>query len=429
MLRKRFIPFFFLFPILLFIFTHTADTKQRFIAVLELEGVVNPVMSEFILNNIDKAIEEEAECLIIQLDTPGGLDLSMRSIVKKMVNAKIPVVVYITPSGARAASAGVIITMSSDIAAMTPGTNIGAAHPVNMSGKMDEEMSKKVENDAVAYIRGLAGKKGRNADWAEEAVRESVSITAEAALEIKVIDLIANNLDDLIKQIDGREVVKGGISFKLATREIPVKFIKMDIRSRILDRLTDPNIAYILMILGFYGLFFELSHPGVIFPGVVGAICLILAFFAFQTLPVNYAGMLLILLGIFLFIAEIKVISYGLLTVGGVVSMTLGSLLLFDSPEPYLRASLAVIIPVILVTSGLFFIAISLALKAQLAKPLTGEKGLVGEIGVAKSRIAPEGKVFIHGEYWNVNSEEVIEKGERVKVVSVENLEMKVEKV
>ena len=427
-LKPKMRIFFFLFPILLLILFNHGNSQERYIAVLEVEGVVNPVMAEFISTSLKKAVEQGAECLIIRLDTPGGLDLSMRLIVKKMMNARLPVVVYVAPGGARAASAGVMITMASDIATMAPGTNIGAAHPVNMGGKMDEEMSKKVENDASAYIRGLANKKGRNVEWAEKAVRESVSVTAEEALKLNVIDLVAADMNDLISKLDGRELKKEGVTYKLATKNLPVKYIDMGVRRRILDRLSDPNIAYILMILGFYGLFFELSNPGAIFPGVIGTICLIIAFFAFQTLPVNYAGILLIILGIILFIAEIKITSYGLLTIGGVLSMTLGSLMLFESPAPYLRASLGVIIPVVLVTAGLFIVAISFALKAQMAKPLTGKRGLVGEIGVAKTGIAPEGKVFVHGEYWNVTSEEVIEEGEQVRVVSVENLEMIVEK-
>ncbi len=398
--------------------------------VIEIESVINPIIAEFIQNVIDKSDDDEAECLIITLDTPGGLDLSMRSIIKAMEDSRVPIVVYVAPSGARAASAGALITLASHIAAMAPGTNIGAAHPVSMGGqKMDEEMVKKVENDAAAYIRGLADKHQRNADWAEKAVRESVSITAQEAKDLKVIEIIAPDLPELLKSIHGRKVNVRGEERELNTEDATVVTIEMGMRHRILNTISDPNIAYILLMIGMWGLFFELSNPGVIFPGVIGGISLILAFVAFQTLPINYAGILLIILGMIFFIAEIKITSFGLLTIGGIISLLLGSLMLFKSPLPYLRVSWNILILSVILTAGFFIFAISLSLKAYLKKPATGTEGLMGEKGIVKVKIDPEGKVFIHGEYWDATSEEIIEPGEKVKVVGVENLVLRVTKL
>ncbi|HSR11528.1 MAG TPA: nodulation protein NfeD, partial [Thermodesulfobacteriota bacterium] len=361
---------------------------------------------------------------------PGGLDLSMRDIIKDIMNADIPVVVYVSPSGARAASAGVFITIASDIAAMAPGTNIGAAHPVAMGGgKMDRTMSEKVVNDAVAYIQSIAEKRGRNVKWAAQAVTESVSITETEALRQKIIDLIAKNMDDLLEKIDGKKIEKGRRTFTLATKGAKQNVVEMGFRERFLATLSNPNIAYILMMIGMIGMYFELSNPGAIFPGIIGGICLILAFFAFRTLPVNYAGVLLILLGVLLFIVEIKVPSYGLLTVGGIISLAIGSIMLFDSPIPYLRASLAVIIPTVAVTAGFFIFAVTMTVRAHMAKPATGREGIRGEIGTAATRIAPEGKVFVHGEFWNAYADGTIEEGEKVRVVSAEGLKLRVEKI
>jgi membrane-bound serine protease (ClpP class) len=320
--------------------------------------------------------------------------------------------------------------LAADVAAMAPGTNIGAAHPVAVGGgKMDRTMADKVVNDAVAYIQSIAEKKGRNAKWAAQAVRESVSITETEALKIKIIDLIAKDLNDLLEKIDGKTVEKPRGKIKLATKGLQTNVLEMGFRQRFLAVLSNPNIAYILMMIGLAGLYFELSNPGVIFPGVIGGISLILAFFAFRTLPVNYAGVLLILLGVFLFVAEIKVASYGLLTIGGLVSLTLGSIMLFESPIPALRASLTVIIPTVLFTAAFFFFAVTMAVKAQLAKPATGAEGLVGEIGVAQTRLSPEGKVFIHGEFWNAYTDEAIEEREKIRVLKTEGLKVKVEKL
>jgi membrane-bound serine protease (ClpP class) len=407
-----------------------AQAQEKHAAVIKINDVITPAIADFITRSIEQATKEKAVCLIIQMDTPGGLDLSMRDIIKDIMNAEIPVVVYVGPSGARAASAGAIITLAADIAAMAPGTNIGAAHPVAVGGgKMDRTMAEKVENDAVAYVKSIAQKKGRNVDWAVRAVRESVSIPETEALKLKVIDFIAKDLNELLEKIDGKTLEKPQGPIKLATKGLKVRELEMGFRQRFLATLSNPNIAYILMMIGLVGLYFELAHPGAIFPGVIGGISLILAFFAFRTLPVNYAGVLLVVLGVFLFIAEIKIASYGLLTMGGLVSLAIGSIMLFDSPEPFLRASFTVIIPTVLATAGFFIFVVGAALKAQLARPTTGAEGIVGEIGVAKTRLAPEGKVFVHGEWWNAYAEEGIEPEEKVRVLKNEGLKLKVERV
>ena len=405
-----------------------AQEKQA--NILKINDAITPAIADFIKRGIEQSVKDKAECLIIQMDTPGGLDLSMRDIIKEMMNADIPIVVYVAPSGARAASAGVFITLASDIAVMAPGTNIGAAHPVAVGGgKMDRTMAEKVVNDAVAYIESIAEKKGRNVKWAAKAVRESVSITETEALKIKIIDLIAKDVDDLLAKIDGKTIEKSRRTLKLATKGLKTNRVEMGFRESFLATLSNPNIAYILMMIGLAGLYFELSNPGAIFPGVIGGICLILAFFAFRTLPVNYAGILLILLGVFLFIAEIKITSYGLLSVGGVISLALGSIMLFDSPLPFLRASLTVIIPTVLVAAGFFIFAVTMTVKAHRAKPATGREGLLGEEGKATTRIAPEGKVFVHGELWNAYADGIIEEGQKVRVVKAEGLRVKVEKL
>ncbi len=398
--------------------------------VVTIDGIINPAVAEFIARTINRSAAEGAECLIIRMDTPGGLDLSMRSIIKEMMSAGIPVIVYVGPSGARAASAGALITMAADIAAMAPGTNIGAAHPVSLGGgTMEDDMAAKVENDAAAYAESIATKRNRNKEWAIKAVRESVSITENEALKLKVIDLIASDLDDLLRQIDGRKITTAAGVKIIETANIEVNEIEMGLREKVLDTLSNPNIAYILMIVGLLGLYFELSNPGAIFPGIIGGISLILAFFAFQTLPVNYAGILLIILALILFILEIKVTSFGMLTVGGVISLTLGSLMLFDSrAAPFARVSYDVLIPVVLITSVCCVLIVYLAIRAYSRKPTTGREGLTGEIGISKSAIDPEGKVYVHGEYWDASSDEAIPEGTPVKVVGVKDSKLKVRK-
>jgi membrane-bound serine protease (ClpP class) len=414
---------------LLFAFLLTAITSSNSAAdviVIKSEGVVNPVMSEFISKSIDDAVKDSADLLVIELDTPGGLDTSMRSIVKKIIASEIPVAVYVSPSGARAASAGVFITIAGHVAAMAPGTNIGAAHPVGVGGKMDKTLAEKAENDAAAYIRSLAEKRGRNAEWAEEAVRKSVSITGEEALELNVIDLIAPDLKTLLERIDSMVVETALGEHTIKSRDLQIRHREMNLRHKVLDILSDPNVAYLLMLLGFYGIFFELTNPGAIFPGVIGAISLIIAFYSFQTLPVNYAGLLLIITAIILFVLEIKVTSFGLLTIGGIISMTIGSLMLFESPLPFFKLSLKVILPAVILTTLFFSLTVWLALKAYRRKPATGPEGLLGMEGEARTDVFKEGMVFVHGELWKAWSDVEIKEGQEIIVEKVKRLRLKV---
>ena len=409
------------------VFPLAAQAASGEIYVVKVSGTINPGLAGYLMRSMEKASMEGAGCLVIQLDTPGGLALSMRSIVMAMLASEIPVVVFVSPSGARAASAGVMITLAADIAAMAPGTNIGAAHPVTLGQKkMDKTMGEKLVNDMVAYTKSIAEKRGRNSEWAEKAVRESVSVTEKEALELKVIDLIAEDLKDLLEKIDGRELKDKGT---LHTKGVKRVILTEGIRDKILKTLSDPNIAYLLMMIGMAGVYFELSHPGAIFPGVVGAISLILAFFAFQTLPVNYAGILLIALALILFILEMKVTSYGLLSVGGIISLFLGSLMLFEGDVPEMRLSWRVLIPTVIMVSGFFVAVAGLVFRSQISKPRTGDKGLIGEVGVVKERLAPGGKIFVHGELWNAEAPEPIEAGAKVRVTGVDHLVLKVEEV
>ncbi len=404
-----------------------AADERRVVDVVSVSDAITPPIGEYILKSIRQAAESGAQAIVIQLDTPGGLDLSMRDIIKECLNAPVPVVVYVSPSGARAASAGVLITISAHVAAMAPGTNIGAAHPVAMGiGKADETMMEKVENDAVAYGRGIADQRGRNADWIEEAIRKSVSVTAEEALKLKVIDLVAEDLDRLLEKIDGREVKLASGPRVLKTKGAEINRREMGFREMVLITISNPNIAFILFLLGLAGLYFEFSSPGVILPGIIGGISLILAFFAFQTLPVNYAGILLILFAVILFIAEIKVVSHGVLTIGGVVSLVLGSIMLFESPDPALRVSWSVLVPAVSIVSLFFVAVISIAVRAQMRKVMTSREGLIGARGEALSDVHERGKVLIGGEYWNAFSREPIAKGKKVEVVAVDGLNVEV---
>jgi membrane-bound serine protease (ClpP class) len=424
----------FILPILFLLASVAAIPSQEKAPVftIEVDGIINPATAKFIVDSIDEATQQGAQCLIIKLDTPGGLMESMRMIVKKELSSTIPIIVYVAPSGARAASAGVFVTMAAHIAVMAPGTHIGAAHPVMMGGgegKESKTMTEKIVNDTVSYIKTIAKTRGRNLDWAEKAVRKSVSITEEEALKLNVVDLISTDLQDLLAKIDGRVVKFNGITRTLLTKGLQPRSIEMSWRDKLLDIISNPTIAYILLMLGIYGIFFELSSPGAILPGVVGGIFLILAFYSLQMLPVNYAGLALIIFAIILFIAEIKVVSHGLLAVGGVISMLLGSLMLFRSPVEYMRISLSVIIPAVLVSAAFFIFAVTKAINARLKKPTTGMEGLVGEVGVASTPIALEGKVSIHGEFWNAVSDQPLEIGEKVKVIGVDNLKLKVKKI
>lgn len=414
-----------------FCVTIQAAAQEPVVKVLTLETVITPVSAEYLIKAIHQAEDENAECLIIQLDTPGGLMTSMEDIIKAILGSHVPVIVYVAPSGAKAGSAGVFITIAAHIAAMAPATNIGAAHPVSIGTPIDTSsvMEEKITNDAVAYIRSIAEKRGKNADWAEKAVRESKSITATEALEKGVIDLIAPSLDSLLTMIDGQEVEVILGTKKLNTKNARIEEIELGMRFRILELIVDPNIAYILLMIGMAGIMLELYNPGTIFPGVVGVISLILAFYAMQTLPVNYTGLLLIVSAIILFILEVKITSYGMLTIGGIAALTIGSIMLIESTEAFKKVSLGVILPIVIMTTLFFVIVIGLAIKAQRRQPTTGSEGLVGETGVAKTQIKREGQILLHGEIWNATSEEPIRKGDKVKVVAVNKLEVAVKKV
>ncbi len=406
-----------------------SDEAAREVMVITVDGVINPVSAEYIGRSIGKAVKKGEEALVIELDTPGGLDTSMRSIVKDIVNSDVPVVVYVAPSGARAASAGVFITLAAHVSAMAPGSNIGAAHPVGIGDKMDKTMAEKATNDAAAYIKSLAESRGRNAQWAEKAVRESISATESEALKEHVVDLVEKDIPSLLSDIDGRKVRTPLGERVLRTKGARVVRERISLRLRILNFISDPNVAYILMLLGFYGLFFELTSPGAIFPGVAGGICLILAFYAFQTLPVNYAGLLLIVLAVVLFVLEIKVVSHGVLTIGGVIAMVIGSLMLFESPGPFVRLSLYLILPAVVITALFFSLTIRLALKAYRRKPVTGKEELTGMEGTARTTITAEGgMVSLHGEIWSAFSDDAIAKDDKIVVEEVRDLKLKVRK-
>ncbi|BBO72750.1 serine protease [Desulfosarcina widdelii] len=407
-------------------FVNPATAGSAPVYLVRLTGAVSPANADFLESAIRQANAGGAGCLIVMLDTPGGLAESMRRMVMAIYASNIPVVVYVSPSGARAASAGVMITMAADVAAMAPGTHIGAAHPVNAGGKdLDKTMSEKVINDMVAFIKSIAEKRGRNIQWAEKAVRESVSITETEALENKTIDLVARDVDALIDLIDGLEIAgKGRIDIDKAQRV----FIDESLRTRVLKALSDPNIAYILMMIGLAGLYFELSHPGVVLPGVVGSIALILAFYSFQTLPVNIAGVLLIVLALIFFIMEMKIASYGLLSVAGVVSLLLGSVMLFDrgiDGQPGI--SWSVLMPTLVLVSGFFVGVAGLVFRSRRCPPMTGDSGLIGKTGVVKTALDPMGRIQVHGELWFARSRTPVAVGQTVRVVAVDGLTLEVE--
>jgi membrane-bound serine protease (ClpP class) len=396
------------------------------VATVVVEGVISPVTLRLVESAIARAKATDAQALVIQLDTPGGLERSMRVICQRLLSAEIPVVVWVGPTGARAASAGVFITMAAHVAAMAPATNIGAAHPVAVGGGVDKESMRKVENDAAAFIRTIAIERGRNADWGEKAVRQSVSVTEREAVQLKVVDFVADSIPDLMTKLDGRTVKTARGPVTLATRDAVAKPIEIGFRDRVLAVITDPNVAYVLMMLGTLGLIFELSTPGAILPGVIGGISLILAFFAFQSLPINFAGLLLILFAIVLFIAEVKVTSHGVLAIGGIVSMALGSLMLYDAPEVGFRVSWRVIVPTVALTAAFFLFALTLGVRALRRRPLLGVTGLVGQTGVARGALGPEGHVNVHGEIWRAVADRPLPDGAPVTVVDVQGLTLRV---
>ncbi len=403
---------------------------DRRVVVIKIDDAITPPISEYITDGMNKALGLNAECLIIELNTPGGLLKTTRVIVSKILEAKIPVVVYVHPSGAQAASAGVFITLAAHIAAMTPGTNIGAAHPVSLD-KVDSIMIQKATNDAAAFIRTISEKRNRNVQWAEDAVRKSLSITETEALKLRVIDIIAQNVSNLLDIIDSMKVTGTFGEKILNTEGAEIIEYDMNLSQKVFRLISDPNIAYILLVIGLYGLLFELYNPGSIFPGVIGIICLILAFYALHTLPVNLAGLALIIIAIILFILELNIASHGLLTIGGIISFILGSIMLIktESVLDIIRISYVVILVFAILTFLFFSFAIGFGLKALKRKPVTGLEGMVDEIGEAITDLNPSGEVRIHGEIWSaISVDEFISKGSSVKVVELSNLKLKVKK-
>ena len=394
--------------------------------VIRVEGVISSSAADYIVSAIKQADKEKAAALVVELDTPGGLDTSMRAIIKEMLAAERPVVVYVAPSGARAASAGAFITLAAHIAAMAPGTAIGAAAPVAMGGQMDKTMEKKVTNDAAAYMRTIAEKRGRPIDLAEEWVRKATSKTETEALKTKLIDFVSPKLEDLLRAMDGRVVTTAAGKVKLETKDATVNRGEMNLREKILKIIADPTVAYLLLLLGLAGLYFEFSTPGAVLPGVLGGISLILALYAFQQLPINYAGVLLILLAILMFVAEIKVVSHGVLTLGGLAAMIIGSVMLIDSPLPDMRIPLTTIIITALSVAAFFMFIVGAGVRALWSKTTTGREGLVGEVGVVRSSLAPRGQIFLRGEIWNAESEIPVEPGESVRVTHIDGLTLRV---
>jgi membrane-bound serine protease (ClpP class) len=402
------------------------------VTIITLDGAINPAASDYIRYGIEQAKRNNSECLILRLNTPGGLLESTRYIVSSILMSPVPVVVFVSPSGARAASAGVFITLSAHIAAMAPGTNIGAAHPVSLQGQMDSTMTEKATNDAAAFIRSISEKRKRNIQWAEEAVRKSLSITETEALNQNVIDLISPGIRELLDKLNFKEVQTAQGTVVLRTKDAKLIYLEMSFQENLLSILSDPNIAYILFMLGVYGLLFELYNPGLIFPGVVGVISLVLALYTMSTLPINYAGLLLIIFAIILFILEIKIVSHGLLTAGGVISLIMGSLMLInnESSLDVISISWQVIALVTALTLLFFFFAISLGIKAQRRKPVTGPQGLINEIGEAMTDVGSGGLVRVHGEIWKAESrDENILKGSKIIVTGILNLKLTIRKV
>jgi membrane-bound serine protease (ClpP class) len=408
--------------LILVIYCFICSLQAKVVHKIIINGVINPVSAEYIIESIEKAEKEEAEMLVIEMDTPGGLMNSMHDIEKKILAADVPVAVFISPPGSRAGSAGVFITIAAHIAAMAPGTNIGSAHPVAMTSPQDssEEMMEKITNDAVAHIKSIALKRGRNAEWAEKAVRESENITETEALKLNVIDYIVPTVDSLLAVVHGKEVEVLSGKKILQTKNARIETFGMNWRQRILIILSDPNILYILLMLAITGLSLELYNPGSILPGVVGGICLILFLFSVQIVPINYAGILLIIFAAILFLLEIKVTSYGILSIGGVISLILGSVMLIDSPLPFLKISMKIIIGVTVTVTVLFLIAISLAIRTHRKKPTTGKEGLVGEEGTVIEALSPEGSVEVHGEIWKAYALTSIKRGKQIVVEEVD---------
>ncbi len=416
-----------IFIVSLFLMPCIVDANEVY--AIRIQGTINPPMASFVNESIANAEKNGSEALLILLDTPGGLDTSMRDIIKGIMESNIPVIVYVYPSGARAASAGSVILLASHIAAMAPGTNAGAAHPVSVGQeKADKVMMEKVTKDAEAYVRSIAKQRGRNEEWAAKSVKESASITATDAVEKNVADLVAASIDELLEKIDGKKVETKKGKIVLKTKGKKAAEIAMPFKYKFLSYISDPNVAYILMMIGIYGILFEIYSPGTIFPGVIGGISLILALYSFQTLPISYAGLFLILLGVIFFILELKIVSHGALGIAGIISLVIGSIMLIDLPSSILSISYTTIIIVAVLTGIFFFGVLSYAIKAQLSRITTGREGLIGEEGIAQTDVFHNGKVFIHGEIWNGKSDEQIPKGEKVIVTAVDGLIITVKK-
>jgi len=420
------------------IFVQSVFCQQK-LYLLEIDGVINPVIADYISENLKKI--PEGETVIIRMDTPGGLMDSMHQIIQSILNEPKPVIVWVGPSGAKAASAGVFITMASDIACMAPGTNIGAAHPVQIGGiplpqeekkeSKKDTMEEKITNDAAAYIRAITKEKNRNWKWAEKAVTKSLSITSDEALKEKVIEFIFTDLDDLREKLDGEKIKKLGKEFVVRTKNVELVKKEMKPFKKFLNKIAHPNVAFILLMFGIYGLIYEFASPGIGFGAVVGSVCLILAFFSLQLLPVNTAGLLLLILGILLMILDLITPSFGILTTGGVISFIIGSLMLFDFPEKFLRVSLSLIISTALFTLLFFVFAVKEVIKVHKKKVITGKEGLIGEKGVAKDKDT----VYVHGEYWSAKLDETdsksgeLKQGEEIEVINVEGKFLKVKRV
>lgn len=412
------------------ILENEAEEESSIIYHMVIDGPIGTVTADRVIDAVKTVESAKADLLLITMDTPGGFNDSFWDITKAIMNCSVPVAVFVHPVGAKAASAGVYIAYSAHIAAMAPSTNIGAAHVVSGSGQpIDSTLLKKIMNDAVASLQAMAERNGRNAEWAEDAARESVSITDKKALELNVVDFLAEDIDDLLEQIDGFEVTTV-LGKKIVNTKNPTTIpIKKTFIQSFLDIITSPNIAFILFSLGGLGLVLELYNPGSILPGVVGGICIILAFYSFRTLPINYAGLLLIIFAIILFILEVKIASHGLLAIGGVVSVIIGGMMLIDTVDPSLQVSKTVIFTVALMLAGFIGLAGMLAYRARVSKPTTGVEGLVGEVGTVKTKINSIGRtgyVYVAGELWEASADEPIEKGIEVTVLEVDSMKIKV---
>ena len=405
-----------------------SPSAEAVVLTLDVNDVIHPVIAEYIARGLEQAEEEGAAAVIIQMNTPGGFDSSMREIIEKILRSETPVLVFVGPSGARAASAGFFILLSGDLAVMAPGTNTGAAHPVPLGGgKMDEVMQKKVENDAAAYIRSFVAQRGRNVELAEKGVLESLSFTEEEAREGNLIDGIAQDPNVILTKFDGKEIQRfDGQSQVLQLKDEQLKAFEMTARQKVLSKVLNPNIALILGLIGLLGLYIEFSNPGLIFPGVVGGVCIFLALVAFNILPINLLGVVLILAAIVLFVLEAKVTSYGLLASLGIAVMVLGSLILINSPLPELRVRMITAVGITLPFAAITIFLMRLVILAHRKKSVTGKEGMVGEIGTALTDIGSQGKVQVHGEIWQASSPQPIESGNRVRVVAVEGLNIRV---